>query len=128
MCNELLESEKIIIFRTIRLVLLTAVVAFMAIAEDITGKWEFKVQTPRRNGSPSFTFKQDGEKLSGTYSGLFGKAPLSGTVKGDQVEFSFKARFVGGVQYTGTIEGPTSMKGNVEYGNLGKGTFTAAKK
>jgi hypothetical protein len=116
------------ISRSIRLGVLTAALAWIAMAADITGTWEFKVQTPRRNGSPSFTFKQEGEKLAGTYSGLFGKAPLSGTVKGDQVEFSFKARFVGGVQYSGTIEGPTSMKGNVEYGNLGKGTFTGTKK
>jgi hypothetical protein len=116
------------ICRFIRLAALIAALAWIAIAADITGTWEFKVQTPRRNGSPSFTFKQDGEKLGGTYSGLFGKAPLTGTVKGDQVEFSFKARFVGAVQYTGTIEGPTSMKGNVEYGNLGKGTFTGTKK
>jgi hypothetical protein len=116
------------IFRSVRLGLLTSLLAWMAIAADISGTWEFKVQTPKRNGSPSFTFKQDGEKLSGTYSGLFGKAPLSGTVKGDQVEFSFKARFVGGVRYAGTVESPTSMKGNVEYGNLGNGTFTAIKK
>ena len=116
------------IFRSVRLSFLTLLLAWMAIAADISGTWEFKVQTPKRNGSPSFTFKQDGEKLSGTYSGLFGKAPLSGTVKGDQVEFSFKARFVGGVRYAGTVESPTSMKGNVEYGNLGNGTFTATKK
>ena len=33
-------------------------------------------------GSPSFEFKQEGEKLTGTYSGKFGKAALTGTVSG----------------------------------------------
>jgi len=32
------------------------------------------------------------------------------------------------VHYTGTIDSPTTMKGEVEYGSLGNGTFTATKK
>ena len=115
-------------FGMMRVGLLFGALAFPGIAADITGNWEFKVKTPKRNGSPSFTFKQDGEKLSGTYSGLFGKAPIAGTVKNDRIDFSFKARFVGGVHYTGMIDSPTTMTGEVEYGSLGSGTFTATKK
>ena len=60
-------------------------------AVDISGKWQFTVDTDAGSGSPTFVFKQDGEKLSGTYSGLFGTAQLTGTVKGDAIEFSFEA-------------------------------------
>ena len=56
-------------------------------AHDISGSWEFSVDTAAGSGSPSFVFKQDGEKLTGTYTGLFGKADLTGTVKGDQTRF-----------------------------------------
>ncbi|HUJ23092.1 MAG TPA: hypothetical protein VLX58_16285 [Bryobacteraceae bacterium] len=103
--------------------------ACAALAADISGSWEFSVQTDQGSGNPSFEFKQDGEKLTGTYSGRFGKAPVTGTVKGDQVEFTFEIEGLDGkVRYKGTIEGSTHMKGDVEYGDVGKGTFTATKK
>ena len=37
------------------------------------------------------TFKQDGEKLTGHYSGQLGEADLTGTVKGQDIEFKFAA-------------------------------------
>ncbi len=102
-----------------------------ALAADISGKWQFDVQTDAGGGSPSFVFKQDGEKLTGTYSGAFGTANLTGTVKGNTIEFSFEAEVMdnkGKVIYRGTIESPTKMKGEVEFTGLGKGTWTGAKK
>jgi len=63
----------------------TAVVC-TGFAADITGAWQFSLQTDTTERSPSFEFKQDGENLTGTYSGKFGKAAISETVKGDEVE------------------------------------------
>ncbi|HVN04609.1 MAG TPA: hypothetical protein VMT86_09345 [Bryobacteraceae bacterium] len=100
------------------------------LARDISGNWEFSVDTAAGSGSPSFVFKQDGESLTGTYNGLFGKADVKGTVKGDQVDFQFKFDYSGqsGVaHYTGTIESDTKMKGKVEIGDLAEGTWTATK-
>jgi hypothetical protein len=109
--------------------------ACAALAADISGSWEFTVETylgsvRRRLSLPrKYEFKQKGEKLSGTYSGRFGTAKLSGTVKGDQVEFTFEIPNLDGkVRYKGTLDGATRMKGDVEYGDLAKGTFTAKKK
>jgi hypothetical protein len=99
-------------------------------AHDISGNWDFTVDTAMGSGSPSFVFTQNGEKLTGTYDGLFGKADLTGTVKGDQIDFQFKFSYNGqsGVaHYTGTIESPTRMKGKAEYEDLGEGTWTAEK-
>ena len=42
-------------------------------------------------GAPTFTFKQDGEKLTGHYAGTFGEADVTGTVKGADITFSFAA-------------------------------------
>src|SRR3989442_10966580 len=95
-----------------RTALLVVLFAAATLAADISGTWEFTVETSQGSGSPSFTFKQDGEKLTGTYSGLLGKAELSGTVKGNQVEFSFEAPNAGKVTYKGTLEGATRMKGD----------------
>src|SRR5690348_13368527 len=76
-------------YHILRITLPAIVLAGVALAADITGTWDFQVKTPQRNGTPVFVFKQEGEKLSGTYSGQLGKTDLTGTVKGDQVEFSF---------------------------------------
>jgi len=56
---------------------------------DVTGKWAFNVETSAGAGAPTFTFKQDGEKLTGHYTGTFGEADLTGTVKGADITFSF---------------------------------------
>jgi hypothetical protein len=95
---------------------------------DITGAWNFEVETQAGSGNPSFTFKQEGEKLTGKYKGAFGEADLTGTVKGNQVDFSFKVsgQIEGVVTYSGTIDGNT-MKGKAKFAELGEGTFTAKK-
>jgi hypothetical protein len=101
-----------------------------AMGHDISGKWTFNVETPAGSGSPTFVFKQDGEKLTGTYNGTFGTAELTGTVKGDNIEFTFEATLgdqKGKVSYIGKIEAPDKMKGEVDYAGLGKGTWTGAK-
>jgi hypothetical protein len=95
---------------------------------DLTGTWTAAVVLDAGSGSATFTFKQTGEQLSGTYSGTFGEAKVSGTVKGDRAEWSFEIDQVGKVFYTGEIASATEIKGSVEYGLLGKGTFTAQKK
>src|SRR5580693_1686278 len=110
--------------RVLRAILLASLVACAALAADISGAWQFSLETANSKGSPSFEFKQEGEKLTGMYSGKFGKAPLSGSVKGDQVEFVFDApNAAGKFHYTGTVDG-TSMKGDYELVGTEKGTFT----
>ena len=98
---------------------------------DVTGKWTFTVQTDAGSGTPTVTLKQEGEKLTGHYSSQnLGEAELNGTVKGQDVKFSFSADAQGTaitVTYTGTIENKDSMKGTVDLGGLAQGTFTAIR-
>ena len=97
---------------------------------DLTGKWVFNVETGAGSGTPTMTFKQEGEKLTGHYSGQLGEADLAGTVKGQNVEFKFTVD-VGGQQlnciYTGAMDGKDSIKGKVDLVGLGDGTFTAKR-
>ncbi len=94
---------------------------------DISGAWLFQVETSAGSGSPTFTFKQEGEKLTGDYKGAFGEAPLTGTVKGGKVDFEIKGQ-QGTLTYTGTIEKDGTMKGTVQLGDVGSGTWTGKRK
>jgi hypothetical protein len=97
---------------------------------DVTGKWAFNVETAAGSGTPTMTFKQDGEKLTGKYNGQFGDADLTGTVKGQDIAFTFNVDAEGTMlnfKYTGTIENKDALKGKVEIVGLGDGTFTAKR-
>ena len=98
---------------------------------DVTGKWTFTVQTDAGGGTPTVTLKQEGEKLTGHYSSQnLGEADLTGTVKGQEITFTFNADAQGTsltITYTGTIENKDSMKGSVDLGGVAQGTFTAKR-
>jgi len=97
---------------------------------DVNGTWSFQVESAAGTGTPTMTFKQDGEKLSGHYSGQLGEAPLAGTLKGTAIEFTIDVSVQGTdvhIVYSGTVE-KDSMKRKVKLGDFGEGTFTAKKK
>jgi hypothetical protein len=111
------------------LVLITSVVAQSDV--NVSGEWAFTVETPQGSGTPSFTFKQDGEKLTGNYKGQFGEAPVTGTVKGGEIKFTIKISAQGQeltITYSGKIESKDSMKGTAVLGELGEATWTAKRK
>jgi hypothetical protein len=96
---------------------------------DVTGKWVLDVQTDAGAGTPTITLKQDGEKLSGHYSGQLGEAELTGSIKGNGFSFSFSGDAQGQqfkVTYTGTVEKDT-MKGTLDLAGMATGTFTGKK-
>jgi hypothetical protein len=96
-------------------------------AADISGTWSAAVTLDAGSGTATFNLKQSGEALTGTYAGTLGEAKLTGTVKGDAVEWTFEAGEAGKVSYKGTIKG-SKIEGTCQYGQLGSGTFTAEKK
>lgn len=98
---------------------------------DLTGKWIFDVVTDAGTGTPTVTFKQAGEKLSGHYSSqTLGEADLTGTVKGQTINFTFNADLQGQsvpVTYAATIESKDSLKGTIDIGGVATGTFTGKR-
>jgi hypothetical protein len=98
---------------------------------DVAGTWALEIETPNGKGTPTVTFKQDGEKLTGTYSSqVIGEHQLTGTIKGNAIAFGFEAEFEGNklaVKYTGTVEKDT-MKGRADFGGAFEGAFTGKKK
>jgi hypothetical protein len=105
-------------------------IAGQAAKVDVTGKWLFAVETSAGSGTPTMTFKQEGEKVTGHYTGQLGEADLTGTVKGQDVSFKFTVDAQGTMLdfvYTGTVESKDAMKGKVSIVGLGDGTFTAKR-
>ncbi|HXK04696.1 MAG TPA: hypothetical protein VMS37_20000 [Verrucomicrobiae bacterium] len=107
--------------------------ASIAAAADVSGTWQLNVETSQGSGTPTVELRQNGEQLTGTFhSQIFGDAKLTGSVKGNTIEFGFE----GGagdqtikIAYKGTIESATSMKGTAVYAGFDdKATWTATKK
>jgi hypothetical protein len=96
-------------------------------ALDVTGTWNLTVVLSEGGGNPVFTFKQDGEKLTGRYQGAFGEADVTGAIKGNEIMFCFK---IGDpaepVSYSGAVDGD-AMKGKVPFGSYG-GALSPARK
>jgi hypothetical protein len=104
-----------------------------AFAADISGTWQFTVETNQGSGSPTVVFRQTGEQLTGTFSSqVFGDVKFTGTVKGNAIEFGFQGEAGGQtmkVSYKGAVESPTTMKGTAVYtGFDDKAAWTATKK
>ncbi len=115
-------TKKLIFVFTILLV-----VAFVAMAADITGKWV--AEQPGRNGGPArqitFDLKADGATLTGTMTGGMGggrrggggggggAAPQAreisdGKIDGNNISFTVKVEFNGNTmvtKYEGTLSG-----------------------
>lgn len=81
-----------------------------AMAADISGKWTGDV--PGRGGDmtpTTFTFKVDGEKLTGSVAGAQGDMPIQeGKIAGNQISFSTTFDAGGNsikILYKGTLSG-----------------------
>jgi hypothetical protein len=98
---------------------------------DVSGKWAFTVTTSAGTGTPTVTLKQQGDSLTGHYSSqALGEADLTGTVREQRITFAIKIDVQGNalvVTYTGTVENADSLKGTVDLGGMGTGTFTAKR-
>jgi hypothetical protein len=73
---------------------LFALCAFSALAADISGNWKATAEGPNGAMERTFTFKQDGNKVSGETTSTFtGKSTITdGKVEGDTVTFTITAK------------------------------------
>jgi hypothetical protein len=83
-----------------------------AFAADVDGKWAGTVATPNGDLPVAFTFKADGEKLTGTTMGFDGTdvAITDGKVDKDGKNISFKVTFdFGGMPFELNYKGVVSL-------------------
>ena len=93
------------------------------------GVWNCSLELDVIRGQPTLTFKQDGEKVTGTYTGRYGDSPLAGTVKDRRINFVVTIN-AEGTQSSGTFEGTVEgdrMGGAVNFEGGGEGTWTATR-
>jgi hypothetical protein len=106
------------------LLTLMAVFALAASAADISGNWKGTAEGPNGAIERTFTFKQDGAKLTGeTNSQFTGKSTITdGKVEGDTISFSITAKFQDQemkLTYKGKITGDT-IKLSSDFGGNGQ--------
>jgi opacity protein-like surface antigen len=118
---------------TLSAVFLTIAIA-PAFAADVSGTWNAQVEFENgAQGTPSFTLKQAGGKLTGSFTNpTFSNQPLTGTVTGDSFSFDVNAEVQGvavKISYKGKFEGG-KLVGTVARtvnGETVAGKFTATK-
>jgi hypothetical protein len=80
-----------------------------AFAAGIDGKWTASMDTPNGPRTTTFTFKADGDKLTGTMSGRNGDTPIEdGKIDGNNISFTRTFERNGEkmqMKYTGTLSG-----------------------
>jgi len=83
--------------------------ALSAFAADVSGQWTSTFTTQIGEQHYTYTFKVDGEKLTGTAKNDMGSSEIAnGTVKGDDISFVENLDFNGNkieITYTGKIAG-----------------------
>jgi hypothetical protein len=99
-------------------------------AASLSGDWTMTLALDQVNATPALSLKQDGEKLTGTYtSQQYGKFPIAGTVKGNDVSFTVNLNVEGNAitgVYTGKLQPDGTITGSVDIGGgMMSGTFTA---
>jgi len=97
---------------------------------DVGGKWEITTQTPQGSMVSDITFVQEGEKLTVTMSSDFGEMNGTGSVKGNEVEWTLVLEGPEGefrIVHRGKVEGD-SMSGKAEAGEFGTLEWKAVRK
>jgi hypothetical protein len=112
---------------------LLGLLTLTAFAADVSGKWV--AQMPGRGGQmheSTFTFKADGEMLTGTVSGPRGDRDISeGKINGDEISFSQTMEFNGNqmkLLYKGTISGDQIKFTRMREGGQGRTQEFTAKR
>jgi hypothetical protein len=98
----------------------------------IAGKWAMTLEISGMGpASTSLDLKQDGEKITGAYTGRYGTFPLQGTLKARALTFAFTMNADGTevtMSFAGEVaEDAQSMKGTATIAGLGDATWTAVR-
>ena len=100
-------------------------------AVNLTGKWQMQLEMSVGTSTPVLVFKQDAEKLTGTYTGRYGEYPLVGKVDGRKLDFVVTINAEGTetrMSFTGELTTAGDVvKGNAELGGMGDATWLAKR-
>ena len=102
-------------------------------ALDVSGKWAVAMELSIGTSTPTLVLKQDGTKITGTYTGRYGESKLTGTID-DKRQLVFQVALnAEGTDVTMYFSGDVSAdgqmvaKGVVNIEGLGEGSWAAKK-
>ena len=107
--------------------LLTSLSAFAA---DVAGDWNITVDTPNGPLDVTLTLAQDGDKLTGKVSSQMGDAPVTGTVKDNDLTFTMNMDANGAnmtIVYKAKVDAD-KMTGSLDFAGQGEIKFSGTKK
>lgn len=112
-------------------ILAVAATATAAILHDLTGRWQLAVVTDNGTGYPILEIKQEGDKITGSYtSNAMGARTIAGRVYGDTLSFTLSPSGAGEgmvLTYTARIVTPDSLSGYVDFAGQGGANFTGSR-
>ena len=96
---------------------------------DVSGNWGFDVDIAGvGSGNAEVTMQQAADgAITGTYSGQLGNSNFTGKADGDAFEFTLVSQ-MGSVTYAGELQADGTLKGTLNLGDMGQGTFVATRK
>jgi hypothetical protein len=97
---------------------------------DVTGTWELTIESPQGTMTASATYKQEGEKLTGTQTGPMGEDKLEGTVKDGTINYVIHISPNGQdftITFTGKVDGD-KIAGSFDFNGMGSANWSAARK
>jgi P pilus assembly chaperone PapD len=115
-----------------RLLVLMTLFAATGLAADVSGNWKATAEGPNGTMERTFTFRVDGNKLTGeTTSSMFGKSTITdGKIDGENLSFTITVKFQDNemkLNYKGKVSG-NEIKFTVENPDGGRVIEWLAKK
>ena len=109
--------------------ILTAGVAAASEQTSVAGDWVLTVNGPQGTVDTDASFKQAGDKVTGTFSSQLGETNVEGTMSGSTLSLAFSVVTQNGpidIRMTAEVAG-SEMKGTIDFG-MGTADFTGKKK
>jgi D-glucosaminate-6-phosphate ammonia-lyase len=126
-------SKKISIVASVSLLSLGLSIPLRAVLADdagpATGTWLITAKSKAGTTKPKLVLTQEGQHVTGSYSGDFGQHPVTGDIVGDKISMQYKIKLMFrefAINYVGTIAG-NKMSGELHMGVLGDGSFEGVK-
>jgi hypothetical protein len=97
---------------------------------DVNGVWDMVVEAPQGAVDVVATFKQEGEKFTGTQASPMGEMAIEGTVVGNEIKWILNLDMGGqqmSIAFAGKVDGET-MAGVFEMGGMGTAAWNAKKR
>lgn len=96
---------------------------------SVAGEWDASMNSPAGSVAIKLTFTVDGESLIGTVKRNGGERPLKGTIRGNDIRFSYTVNYNGDdltLTFTGKVVGD-AMSGSVSFGGQLDDQWTAKR-